>query len=695
MTFQSAQLQLFLNGAWTDVPLLLSEGLKITRGHEPYGTWPRPTKIECTINNDSLNYDPSLPTATVYGIAGRNTQVRTYSNSNQRVWAEASSWTPDRTPEHTSGANRGLAWVDITAEGVLRRLGLWTDPLRSPMYRTISTRTTCIGHWPLEDDRDATRATATVSGAATVSGVTFGESESPAGAQQSVKVSPTSLIAGQFKSASSSAGWQVAFSMKLAALPPSGTYVGMVNWRTSNGYRWFWSVNNASYQFNVTDTDGNSLYSSNVLFGAGAEPNKWVTFRAKASASGGTVTIEPAWYAQGGALYGFTGTFTGTVGALRDFRQVGDPATDGSHISHIFGVTGVSDSLLSAAAIAVFNGYAGEVAGGRFNRLCAEQGVAAFFIGDATQTVPMGPQQADTFMSLLTEIRATDDCRIDDERFTIGLTMTTRRGLYGQSPALTLTYPSQVAIPFTKLIDDAAIRNEVTVKNRLGGETTVALLTGAASIQPPPAGVGEVKLTVDVNVADDRQMDNIGTWWLAKSTLTDPRFASVTVDLLANPGLASAAMSVREGSMIRVTGYNYDPIDLLVVGIVEKVGPGALWSIQFQTEPYEPYRIGTYDDGTWRWDARTSTLSAGATSAATSLTSTCTDPTDVWTTSAGSLPMDLTVSGEVVRVTAVTAAGAAPTYTQTLTVTRAINGVVKALPAGAEIHVHDYRRWGL
>jgi hypothetical protein len=315
----------------------------------------------------------------------------------------------------------------------------------------------------------------------------------------------------------------------------------------------------------------------------------------------------------------------------------------------------------------------------------------------------MGPQQPDTFLNLLKDIRSTDDCRIDDERFTAGaLTMRTRRALYNQTPALTLTYPSQVALPFRKLIDTVPIRNVITVKNQAGGEFTESLLTGAASVLPPPLGVGAVPQQVDVNVADEeQQLDDLASHWLAKLTMMGPRFEAVTVDLLANPGLKAAATAVREGDLLRVTGYFYDPIDLLVVGIQEKVGPGALAEITFQTEPYDLYRIGVYDDGVWRWDTRTMTLQGGGVSAvATALTTNVVDPNDVLTTAAGSLPLDMVIgqgdgTGEVVRVTAVTAAGAGPTYAQTLTVTRNINGLARAWPAGMRLNVHDYRRWGL
>lgn len=697
MTSQAVTFQMLLAGVWTTVPLYNAAGVSIVRGHDPYGSWPRPTTVECEINNDTLDYDPSLPASLLYGIAGRNTRTRIFSNGNSRVWTEAGQWEPDRTPEHVPGTLRGRAWVGMTGQGVLNRIGLWTDPLRSPLYRTISARPTCIGHWPLEDSRGATRAAATVSTAAKVyGGPTFGETDSPNGASTSMQASSTSVVTGNFLSASTTAGWQVAFSMRLDSVPTSSTYVGMLNWTTSLGQRWYWNVNNTTYQFKVDAADGTNLFDSGaVLFGAGSEPDKWVTFRLKASASGGTVTVEPAWYAYGADIWGITATFSGAMGALRSWREVGDPGLDSPHFSHVYAVTGVTDDLLSFTARRAFDGYRDERVGDRFLRLCGEVGVQGYVIGNTAETQPMGPQAPVTFMQNLTEMRDTDDCRIDDERFDIALTLRTRRAMTAQTPVLTLNYPADIAQPFRKLIDDLSIRNVVTVSNRDGSDLTLSLTAGPASIQPPPAGVGSVAQTIDVNVADeDAQLPDLASWRLAKTTLTAPRYAEVTVDLLADPGLASSVMAVREGDLIRVAGYTYDPIDLIAVGIKEQIGPGAVWTVTFQTEPADPYRVGVYDDATWRWDAD-STIPAGATSTAVSLVTNALTAGDVWTRTAGSLPFDADVAGEVVRVTAVSAAGAAPTYAQTLTVTRSINGVVKAIPANSEIHVHDYRRWGV
>lgn len=700
MTTQNVVLELFLGGVWTAVPLYSAAGFTVTRALEAGASWPSPSSFDVEINNDSLAYDPSLPASTLYGLAGRNTRARIKVNGNVRLWAEASVWVPDRTPEHVAGAGKGRAWVKLTAEGVTRRLGLWEEPLRSPMYRTNSLRASSIGHWPLEDDKDATRLANTGDVFPNLpgtfkGGATLGESESPDGAGTTVKVSATSQLAGRFGIASGTAGWQVCLSFKMPNLPASATYGVLLQWHTTQGWRYMLDVNNTTFRVRVIDADGNSLLSSTVSY-AGVEPNQWLTFRVKVTAAAGTVTVEPAWYRQGDTSeVGWTDTFSGSAaGALSHWYQNGDAVVDGTWFSHIFAVTGVADSLVGSTAQKIFNGYRGEAALTRYFRVLSENGITRFGIGAAADTQPMGPQRPDTLMSILKEIRDTDDMRIDDERFDIALTATTRRAMYGLTPALTLTYPSQVKPPFKKIIGDKATKNRVTVKNRDGGEVTAVLLAGDMSVQAPPAGVGEAKGSVDVNVASEiAQLDNLASWHLAKGTLERPRYESVSVDLLANPGLESAVNAVREGNMIRVTGYEAEPIDLLVVGIVNE-GGAVEHTVTFKTEPYEPYMTGRYDDGVARYDSRTAIVNTAQTTTSTNWSVKATDANDTWSQVT---PYDWIVAGERVTVTAMSAVtvNSLTSYTQVATVVRSVNGVVKAQAVGNEIHIANARRWGL
>ena len=685
-------LQAFLAGVWTDVPLM-GTAVKVTRGLEAFGTWPRAARFECEIDNDSLNYDPSRPTSLLYGVAGRNTRVRVRPNLATYLWAEASTWTPERTTEHQPGIGRGRSSTRLVAEGLLRRIGTWSDPIRSPMYRTIAGRATSLGHWSLEDDRDALALSNSYPGgqlATIVGDLTIGDSESAQGAAKSVKVATGTRITSRFAEASATAGWQVSWSFRLPAVP--ATTGQLLRWTTSNGYTWSTEVTTNSYTVTVTDAGGSTLLSSGFLYGAGREPNRWITIRVKASAAGGTVTVEPAWYAQGDtAEVGGTLTFAGSVGALRQWWQDGNAAVAGGWFSHVFGVTGTADNLVGAAAQKVFNGYNGETADARFLRVLAEVGLTRYQIGSVGSGMPMGPQRPGTLLDLLKEIRATDDARIDDERFDIALTMTTRRGLYNQTPALALTFPADV-FAYDKEIGDLNTNNRVTAKNSAGGEVTVSRDTGPMSVQPPPAGVGLNPATVDVNVADEGDLEPIASWHLAKGTLELPLYSSVTVNLTGTPALAAAAIAVREGNYITVTGLDAETVHLLVVGIIRQTTPG-IDKITFQCEPYDPYLIGVWDNPAFRYDSRTATLNAGYTASATSLVVAVTDRDDAWSTTA--TPYDWLVGGERMTVTAMTAPAGAGPWTQTATVVRAVNGVSKAQTAGTEVHLADTKRWGL
>lgn len=696
---------MFIGGAWVAVPLLAGQGTSTTRGLDPFADWPRASKVVTRINNDTLEWDPSRPAGARYGSIGRNTLTRWIMNGVTRLYVEASEWKPEATPSHVPSSARGVAWVDLTAEGVLRRLGSWEEPLRSTMYRTNAARPSRVGHWPLEDPRGALRLTNTVAAgqAGYYRGAALGEDDAPAGAASSAVQTADGQMRGEFVAASTTAGWQVCFAMKLKALPApaSGSWT-LFRWQTTNGDMWRWSATDTAFQLSVEARDGTTLFSNNTTFGAGASPTGWITCRVGVNpVSGGTVSLNQAWYMQDlGVFYFVAPSYAGTsIGALRRWWQEGSAVNDGSHFSHVLGLTGLTEDLMSVTSRNVFNGYRGETAGARFNRVLAEVGIPRFTIGTTAETQRMGPQPVATVIDVLKECVLTDAMRVDDERFDIALTMTSRRALYNQAAALTLNYAAQqVAQPFRKILGDLGAQNRVTVKSAAGGEATATRLTGTMSILPPPAGIGEKRGSIDVNAADDPgQLQAMADWHLARGTLDRPRYEEVTVDLLANPGLSAAAFAVREGNRITVTNFEPDPIDLLVVGIEESAGKTEL-RITYKTEPYEPYQVGVYDDpGTppSRWDTATTTVAAAATSGAVTLQVTTVNRDDVLTTKPASLPLDLFVAGEKVRATAITAAAGSGPYTQTLTVTRALNGVVKAQPIGGRVTVADARRWGL
>jgi hypothetical protein len=100
--------------------------------------------------------------------------------------------------------------------------------------------------------------------------------------------------------------------------------------------------------------------------------------------------------------------------------------------------------------------------------------------------------------------------------------------------------------------------------------------------------------------------------------------------------------------------------------------------------PAGPWTVGVVEDPMLgRADTDGCTLSSGITATATSVAVTS-NPGPRWIDSAtypAMFPFDVTVGGEVMRVTACTGTG----LTQTFTVTRSINGIIKAHTAGASV----------
>lgn len=689
---QPLVMQFWDGTAWVDQLTYSNGGAKVTRGTDGESGL-RPSKIEIELNNDDNRYDVTDPESPLYGTARRNTKTRLRVNGITRTQAEASGYSPSRTIDHVRGANKGRAAAGLVAEGVLRRISQWSTPLHSPMYRAVTGIANLIGYWPLEDGVRASQVTNAARNGVpgTAGAITLQGGDGPGGSDQLVKLAAASQINGVFATSSTTAGWQISFAVKLAAVPASATYNPVIAWSTSNGYRWWWDINSTTHRINVRDATGTVVFSSVIGFGAGADPNQWITYRVKVSIAGPTVTVEPAWYTEGFLVYGTTGTFAGTMGRLTVWRVAGGVHLTDALIGHVYGVTTVTDNLQSAALTRAFDGYPGEKAADRFSRLCVEERITAYITGTASLTMPMGVQRPATFKQHLEQIVATEDAMIFDERLDLALRLVTRAARYTLAPAMALTFPGHVA-DYEKIIDDLGIKNYIVVKNDAGGEAIAERTTGPMSTLPTPAGIDVAKDDYDVSVYDETSLADLASWYLNRGTIDRARYRKIVVDLLANPALEASVITVEIGSLITVTGFEKETVPLHVVGIVETIGHTTR-DVEFTCLPADVYDIGVYDDPGDRYDAATSTVVGALTTVATAVPISSTDVLDVWSTTA--VPYPWMLAGERMTVTAVTAAAGVGPYTQTATVVRSVNGVVKAHTAGTEVHIADPARYGL
>lgn len=688
--------ELYYDSAWNVALAYSDEGWKyrvgpsLTSGIEP-------NNFEVTLANPNLEMDPSYVPGALYRKIGRNTPARLSVGGTVVSTGEASSWQPMRTVEHTVSPARGRSWTDFEASGILRRLGRWEDPLRSPLARQTNGYTTLRGYWRMEDSALAQNlANDTAGGAAGqfAGAVTLG-ADGAGGANSAIVLGSDGALNGRFLQGASYSGYQLSWAMRLDAVPGSGTYIAIMQWTDTHYRTWYWRVNNIGYEFAIHNPDNSVLASSTVTFGAGISPDTWIRYRMKVTVSGSTITYEPAWYPQDAAsVVGTSGTFAAglTTGMPIRWDIISNTYTDGAAYGHLFLTTDTTlDIVGSLATRNSFNGFNGELAGARFTRLMTENSIAYTLLGTSSLSAAMGRQPPGTLIKLLEQIIATEDALIYDDPSQLRLVCRLNNHMIGQSAALALTYGTNLAPPLKKIIDDQKAPNDITGVNWDGTEVRIEDSTSILGTQAPPLGVGRYTGRLDASFRFPDGLENRVNWELKNNTLPGPRYQAITVDLLAHPSVSASIAALRPGDLITLAGVELDTIFLIVINI-ERSGGTHPDKAVLNCLPGEIYaNIGTYDASGHKYDLNSCTLSSGINTSTTSIPTFQSDPNERWRTSGG---YNIQVGPEIMTVSSATAGAASGTgWAQTLTVTRGVNGIQLAGLTGDEVHVSIRRRY--
>lgn len=677
--------QLQVGGVYTSYPLFESEGVELSMGPDIDEQW-RPNTCLLTWNNQSGDMDPADPRAALYGLVGRNTSVRLKLGPSAGVVfaGEASSFRPDSTL--LADGTRGRRWVTMEAAGQNRRVGRWDDPLSSAMYDYNLSITGLLGFWPMENGGTDTTSLSEISGApgalaGTISGsVTFSAVDGPAGGDKALQLGTGGALSGKFSRVHTS-GWQVLFHVKLDAVPGSATYLDMFSITLSNNNRFVWQVSNAGYNFVVYDPTGAVKGSFSSL--AVVDLTKWVRCRVRFTFSAGTVTVEPAWYAQDDpTVWGVTFTYADSgTGALITWNAVQNAYTLNASYQHVLGTTNTAVVLTNTVQ---FNAYGGERAGDRAVRLCNQVGLSLTMVGNISDTPQMGRMLPKKFVDLMEECRVTDGGLLYDG-FASGLpTFRTRRDIEKQGVALALNKTD------TSLLQpdygDNLIANDITVTNISGAVAKSVATSGPLSIQPPPAGVGRYQKKVDVNYSSDDPIDDRAAWEQGLGTVDRRWYRQITIDLLGNPGLLDTIIALKPGDLITLAGAEPDTVKLHLRNVNWKI-QGAPIQATLTCVPADVADVGVLD-GTRRLQARATTLAAGITAAATSLTLQMSDPDEQWRPGNNAVPVY--IDGELITLGTVGAVTGSGPWTQAVTgCTRGVNGFTKAHLAGAAVTVQN------
>lgn len=628
-----------------------------------------------------------------FADAAGNTFTRSGSSMvtavRSRFYGEVAAW-----PQSWDVAGVDVQTL-VEAAGVLRRLSQGADPLKSTIQRWALRGTTpTVAYWPMED---ASGSTTVASGLASGAAMTFVGTPELASNEEFASSNPLPVLAGAaFSGSVSSTNTGTIFLQMLLSVPAAGEAVDGTLLRlltTGTAARWDVVYLAATDVFRVDayDSEGTSVLSST----SAALPNgKPLNLKLQLVQNG--ADIDWSLFLDG-YIAGTTG-LGGLSGSLTS-RTVGAPSYVQINPGQTLTTSAVGQLLIynalpnASQALQALRGHVGETAGRRVERLCSEEGITFTAYGNLDDTVAMGPQRPDTLVNMFAAAEAADLGQVFEPRDHLGLAYRTRRSRAMQQ-ALALDYGALSELHPVE--DDQGTRNDITV-SRIGGSSARATLDkGPLSTQAPPNGVGRYTDSVELNLNSDTQLADHASLRVALGTVDEARYPDIRVRLetsafSSSPTLTDAALAVEHGNLLTVTGLPAwlppDQVRQHTIGQTETLSPFE-YALTYVCQPASPAANVAWLDSTEyaRLDSEDSTLSAAATSTATTLTVAVTAGSPLWMTTAShpsEFPFTARVGGEEVTVTGITGT----TSPQTWTVTRSANGVVKAHAVGAQIRL--------
>lgn len=712
MSLNTVLVELSIAGVWTDVTayVLTEPRITIRHGASAESGTSDPSECQLSFNNADGRFTPDNPVGPYYGNIGRNTPLRVTVNTDVRFIGEVSEFPSEWDPAGKMVVTR------CVASGPLRRLVKGTSTtsvLRDHMVGRSESLQNIAAYWPLEDGPGATSFVSAIGG-------------TPLGRAQTGLGFPTPQGYNPSDAFMASAPIATFDTSPLAGSVPDYTFTG-----------------SATYGLLIHVPDAGSTNSPAILqvMGQGTA-DKWELRRIADSVSGnlrlvasgfvGTARAEllntnlfnlPAgsthyvyleltnnganvdWYVTALGLAGVGGTLVGyNVGKATSVYVGGQNLNpdgafdlqDGWGLGHV--IIGTTDATLDSSAAledpllgyttnAAYANADGESIVERLTRLAGVAGVdIATVDGTTTDRKPMGMDAPGGVLERMRRAEAADVGGIlHDNIDVLGLRYVTRSGLHSdvQAPAFELDYTAgHISPPLRPTDDDATLINDAYVTAENASTERVTVTDGPLNVEPYPDGVGRYEDARTLALSYTEDPIHYAGWIVNVGTVDGQRFTAVTVDLRANLSLAGTVTDLRPGDWIKLTNLPswLPPVDpeLIVRGWSETIG-AATHAVTFNCAPAAPYRVFEIESQTYgRLDSDTTTISEPLDATETDVDYTG----DTWVTTATrpqDFPFDVVIGGEVMRVTAATGT--------TFTVTRSMNGVVKAHGWGSPVRL--------
>lgn len=605
-----------------------------------------------------------------------------------RGTAAAASWTPswDET-----GYDARMA---VRAAGILERLGHGREPLRSPLVYDLSTAATTVAYWPLEDGADATTVAAEVGGQPlTVSGeVTLASYTGFAGGGPAPTFGTGGHLIGKVPFYVPNARQRLACMLHQTDSMPLDRNLLFVT--CAGG-----SITDAtlvlkadgSLRIVMRDVDGTSVLD--FAGGVGDLRNENAMAWMLLTQVGANINWQIGKIAEGeSAVTVQSGTLNSyTYGRFTSINVGSDGDLSGTAVGHVHIVNGDDTEGLWATAASSLIAWAGERAGARIARLSRQESVPCLVDGATLDTEQVGPQGIDQLITNLDAAAAVDGGIWGERRDAYSLLYRSRVSLYRQAPALTLdmddgTITTSLAPP----LDTQSLRNDVTVTRDNGSSYRAIQQTGPRSVQDPPNGVGgSYPDSPQLNLYSDEQVVDQATWRLHLGTAPGHRVPRLEIEMHHHPELVQAVLELRNGDLVRVlntpAGLPPGPLDLIVRGASDAI-TDQTWHVTLNVAPGDPWWIGVISDGSdeERVDTDGSAVAADFEAGIDTTMSVNVTMGPLWTTDPAEFPFEVVAAGVALEVTAISGAASPQTFTVTQTPT---NGIVKTIPAGADVRL--------
>lgn len=690
---------------WTNVTrfVFLDPGMTITRGRRDSQTQAPPSTLSLTLRNfdpadptlDAL-FSPRNPASPFYGI-GRNTPIKVDVNPGtgwyRRFTGFVSNWPPqwDITGR--------MKFVVVQADGILRRLGQGTSPLKSSMRHSAAGQPDMVAYWPLEDGSGATQfAPYLPTGvAATASGtITRAADSSAAGSTPLPTFGNDAYLSVAYSSSVVQSNWRAGWMAMIPAAPATTVLLADVTATGGSVTRWRFTVVPGGSSVNVDVQGYNAagvsvfgpailgIFSNTLFYGV---PIYYRFAVAPSPTVAGQLDIALGMQSAGLTSGAGSGLAASTGGSLTGIVKPVETNLPSMVLGHLtLGINGfaiASDAVqFSGAGDSGITGHNNEAPTTRFPRLCTESGFTSTLVGVSSQN-NMGPQPIASLLAALSEVEAVENGVMAET--TGGQLALYARALFeNRSASLTMDYLlGHVAPPFQPIEDDQQVRNDVTASRPSGSffhataDTDSPLYVGDAT----HPGVGLYDTSVTTNVVTDSLLAAQASYRVTHGTATDARY-QITVNLARSPELILAWLACDIGSRITVLNTPVDDgpdvVEQSLQGYSETLTPFG-WRASLNCTPFWPNRIfrvaaavGDANEFLGYVVPTTCVLAAGTDTTQTTVSITS---STLWATSADDWApaVPVAVGGEVMLVSGVSGAA----NPQTLTVTRSANGIAK------------------